>query len=238
MIAANASGPTPSTIVLRPEKRYALTRRGAAEDASLTGDLDLTGPSTVVKTKGRGGRAVIDGNGIDRIFDLPANIRLTLGRVVLRDGYARGGDGGAVRGGVIEVHDSRLVDNTADNSGGAIFNGGFTPDGKGGIIVNGGGVGIHKTLLRGNRAGGGGGGGAVAVVGDCANNLVHVAITKSRGTRNSTGSHGVGGMVYASCAVTSINANACRPQPDPGRWGCDLQRALESIPFRLHPRRQ
>lgn len=58
VIAANASGPTPSTIVLRREKRYALTRRGAAEDASLTGDLDLTGPSTVVRPRGgAGGRS-------------------------------------------------------------------------------------------------------------------------------------------------------------------------------------
>ena len=40
VIAANASGPA-ATIVLRPGKRYVLTRKGAGENAALTGDLDL-----------------------------------------------------------------------------------------------------------------------------------------------------------------------------------------------------
>src|SRR5512132_1629426 len=46
LIAANASG-TPATILLRPGKRYVLTRPGLGEDAAATGDLDLTSQLTV-----------------------------------------------------------------------------------------------------------------------------------------------------------------------------------------------
>ena len=40
VIASNAGYPRPSTIPLRPGKRYELTRPGPGEDAAVTGDLD------------------------------------------------------------------------------------------------------------------------------------------------------------------------------------------------------
>ena len=132
VIASNASG-TPATILLRPGKRYVLTRKGAGENAALTGDLDITSGPLVVKTEGGGKTdpATIDANGIDRIFDGS----LTLNGVTLRDGHARvvAGDtgvGGAIRGGILDIRNSRLVNNTADfhpsnlladGNGGAIF---------------------------------------------------------------------------------------------------------------------
>ena len=116
VIASNASG-TPATILLRPGKRYVLTRKGAGENAALTGDLDITSGPLVVKTEGGGKTdpATIDANGIDRIFDGS----LTLNGVTLRDGHARvvAGDtgvGGAIRGGILDIRNSRLVNNTAD----------------------------------------------------------------------------------------------------------------------------
>ena len=45
VIAANANGG--GKIVLGPGKRYELTRKGAGENAALTGDLDVFGPSSV-----------------------------------------------------------------------------------------------------------------------------------------------------------------------------------------------
>ena len=111
VIAANASG-MPATILLRPGKRYELTRPGLGEDAAVTGDLDLTS-QLAVETKGfvgrnknkrhRGARAVIDANDIDRIFDVHGP-GLRLDGIVARDGHARmsagdDGDGGAIRGG-------------------------------------------------------------------------------------------------------------------------------------------
>ena len=71
VIAADATPiHTVVTIVLRPGRTYRLTRPGPNEGAAATGDLDLTGPNTIVKTKGRGARAIIDGDGLDRIFDV------------------------------------------------------------------------------------------------------------------------------------------------------------------------
>ena len=86
VIAANASG-TPATILLRPGKRYVLTRKGAGENAALTGDLDISSGPLTVKTEGGGKNnpATIDANRIDRIFDGS----LTLNGVTLRDGLAR-----------------------------------------------------------------------------------------------------------------------------------------------------
>ena len=116
VIAANASG-TPATILLRPGKRYVLTRKGAGENAALTGDLDITSGPLTVKTEGGGKTdpATIDANGIDRIFDGS----LTLIGVTLRDGHARtvagdGGAGGAIRGVNLDIRNSRLVNNIAD----------------------------------------------------------------------------------------------------------------------------
>ena len=132
VIAANASG-TRATILLRPGKRYMLTRKGAGEDAALTGDLDISSGPLTVKTEGGGksNQATIDANRIDRIFDGS----LTVNGVTLRDGHARtvagdAGAGGAIPGDVLDIRNSRLINNTADyhpsnlfvnGSGGAIF---------------------------------------------------------------------------------------------------------------------
>ncbi len=137
----------PATILLRPGKRYVLTRKGAGEDAALTGDLDITSGPLVVKTKGGGksNQATIDANGIDRIFDGS----LTLIGVTLRDGFVGGdtGVGGAIRGGILDIRNSRLINNTANGHG-------IVSRGNGGaIFVNSGGeLKIAGTRLKGNKA--------------------------------------------------------------------------------------
>ena len=160
VIAANAGG-MPATILLRPGKRYELTRPGPGEDAALTGDLDVTAP-LLVGTKGligtrqrhRGTKlAVIDGNGIDRVFDIHATT-LRLVWTVVRGGHARrtagdDGNGGAIRGGVLKIHSkSRLVDNVADGNGGAFATTLSEP------LFNGG---MSTVLIKGNHAAGSGG---------------------------------------------------------------------------------
>ena len=54
VIAANGTPQQQSKIVLRPGKRYVLTRKGAGENAALTGDLDIISGPLIVKTKGGG----------------------------------------------------------------------------------------------------------------------------------------------------------------------------------------
>ena len=151
VIAANASG-TPATILLRPGKRYMLTRKGAGENAGRTGDLDITSGQLTVKTEGGGKNnpATIDANRIDRIFDGS----LTLNGATLRDGLVGGdaGVGGAIRGDVLDIRNSRLVNNTANGHGSFPANGGA-------IYLNSGGeLKMAGTRLKGNKATGGSGG--------------------------------------------------------------------------------
>ena len=193
VIAANASG-TPATILLRPGKRYELTRPGLGEDAAVTGDLDLTS-QLAVETKGfvgrsknkrhRGARAVIDGNDIDRIFDVHGP-GLRLDGIVARDGHARmsagdDGDGGAIRGGFLKIHNSRLIGNVAAGNGGA-----FTA-----ITTSPFNVAMSMSLLKGNSAAGNGG--AVYVSGSPGRLL---EINGVRSVRNSAG--GSGGAFFGT----------------------------------------
>ena len=192
VIAANANGG--GKIVLRPGKRYVLTRKGAGENAGLTGDLDVSlgvEPFDVnlgieVRTKGRrGSMATIDANGIDRIFDGSP----TLDRVILRDGHARvtpsgSGDGGAVRG-YPRIINSRFINNTADGRGGAIY-------------FSRGPSQISKSVFKGNSAASDGG--AVYFLQVCfGGHEGHLNFGGSRATHNSAG--GNGGAIFSYCSL-------------------------------------
>ncbi|MGC1800650.1 MAG: right-handed parallel beta-helix repeat-containing protein [Solirubrobacterales bacterium] len=199
VIAANASG-TPATILLRPGKRYVLTRKGAGENATLTGDLDISSGPLTVKTEGGGktDQATIDANGIDRIFDGS----LTLNGVTLRDGHARtvAGDtgvGGAIRGGTLDIRNSRLVNNTTDDPPSHIF-----ADASGGaIFVNSGGeVKIDRTRLKGNKAAGPGGAIFISRSGSA-------SLFKSTLARNQSAYYG-GGLGIDAGAYATVNRSA------------------------------
>ncbi|HSD24351.1 MAG TPA: choice-of-anchor Q domain-containing protein [Solirubrobacterales bacterium] len=192
VIAANASG-MPATILLRPGRRYELTRAGPGEDAAATGDLDLTS-DMAVKTRGfpppkkrhrRAKMAIIDGNDNDRIFDVYGP-GLRLDWIVARDGHARqsagdDGDGGAVRGGFLKLHHSRLVSNVAAGNGGA-FASPASP-------VN---FAMKAALLEGNIAAGNGG--AVYVSGSPG--VFRGGINSVRAVHNSAG--GSGGAIFGT----------------------------------------
>ena len=66
IMAADAKGaPTRSSC---PRGTFTLTIAGAGEDASATGDLDITGNLTI---KGKGSAStIIDGNNLDRVFQV------------------------------------------------------------------------------------------------------------------------------------------------------------------------
>ena len=192
----NAKG---GTIVLRPGKRYVLTRKGAGENDALTGDLDVSGLLYITTQGKKGPMATIDGRGIDRIFDArptdfgngfqqnPPNSP-TLNRVILRGGHARAtpgdpGNGGAIRGNP-HLIDSRLIKNTADARGGAIF-------------FSSGPATISRTRFKGNKAAGDGG--AVYFLQACQGPEGHLDVGGSRATQNSAG--GAGGAFFSYCSM-------------------------------------
>ena len=93
VLAANAAD-GPDFIVLGPG-RYSLGLAGAGEDLGATGDLDVTGDLAIV---GRDAAAtVIDAGQIDRVFDVPAGVRLELVGLTVTNGYVLGAQGGGLR---------------------------------------------------------------------------------------------------------------------------------------------
>src|SRR5205823_4834373 len=69
---ANAN-PGSNTINLTVPGTYKITLSGAGEDNNATGDFDIrsSGDLTIVNTSG--GAVVVDGNQLDRVFDLNPN---------------------------------------------------------------------------------------------------------------------------------------------------------------------
>jgi fibronectin-binding autotransporter adhesin len=117
---ANAlSGPA---VINLPAGTYALTIAGAGEDASASGDLDVSGELTIV---GAGsGVTTIDASAIaDRIFQLNSS-SLALEGVTLTGGNVTG-DGGAfwLVEAALDLTDVVISGNAASGQGGAIYAG-------------------------------------------------------------------------------------------------------------------
>ena len=148
---------TPDEIIL-PAGTYSLTRPGVAEDAALTGDLDIGGPVTI---RGGGARGTVVDQAVagERVIDVRS------GTVELRGLTVRGGEGGFGAGirnaTTLTIADSAVVDNEGADGAGIRSSGTLTvfrsllarnlAGGDGGAIVNvSGSVDITNTTLSGN----------------------------------------------------------------------------------------
>ena len=114
--------PGADTITL-PAGAYILTIVGTGEDASATGDLDITDDHTITGA----GEAVtsIDGGGLDRVLDvLSAATNATVSASTIRNGMVSpDADGGGIRnGGILALAGVTVSDSTA-RAGGGIYNG-------------------------------------------------------------------------------------------------------------------
>ena len=129
VIAANATPAIPDTIDL-PAGTYTLTLAGASEDASASGDLDITANLTM---NGAGAATTIveacDSSGgpctgIDRVVHVLSGTAEMFGLTV-RNGSEFGGVGGGGiynEGGTVMLSSSTVSGNTAGNPGGGISN--------------------------------------------------------------------------------------------------------------------
>ena len=116
------------TIVLAPGT-FPLTIAGVAENAALTGDLDLTGQLTI---RGAGAPAtLVDGRGLDRVFHVQAGARVILDAISVLHGLASAGASASVNAGAgisnhgnLTITNSRITHNetSAGGLGGGIFN--------------------------------------------------------------------------------------------------------------------
>ncbi len=120
-----AAGSGADVIQLHRGSTYTLSIPGRDEDASATGDLDVTGRLTI---NGKG--ATIDAGGVDRVLSVQETGSLDLSHITLRGGAADSsldpGEGGALLNlGSTVLKAVTVTDNrAAEFTGGAVLNGG------------------------------------------------------------------------------------------------------------------
>ena len=189
---ANAN-PGPDTITV-PVGTYTLSIAGRDEDANLTGDLDITGPTTII---GAGaGLTIIDAAGIDRVFDIIGGPTELQGMTITNGAPAVvvPADGGNIREG---YYVDLTVQDAIISNGNATYGGGISGDR--GLLT------ILRTELRGNSVtsylGNSGVGGAIKKGGGSQGSLV---LTDSSLTDNHA-DDGVGIMVIDS-GLTATNS--------------------------------
>ncbi len=117
---AGSSGSTDNITI--PAGTYTLTISGQDENDALKGDLDLKGALSI--TGAGAGVTIIDGNDLDRVFDVRDGATVTINNLTIRNGNSRTGTGGGLRNnGTLTVTSSTIKQNHADASyGGGISN--------------------------------------------------------------------------------------------------------------------
>ena len=179
--ANNASG---ADVVEVPGGNYTLTISGAGEDASATGDLDITGALTI-DGAGADSTTVAGGEGFgDRIFDNHSGASTTISALTITGGGSGSSSGGGIHNqGALTVSDSTISNNTADHSGGGIYNL------RGTLTVN-------RSTISNNTAGGSGGGILSFTHSITDGSLVasKTTITNSTISANTAGPNGGGGV--------------------------------------------
>lgn len=121
--AANAN-PGADQIKLRSKGAYRLSRIGHSENLAATGDLDISGPLRIFYSSSKGGRAAIDGNTTDRIFEqLDPGAPLTIERLLLVRGLSPPfQQGGAILSNAdLTIENSILRGNESLEQGGAVY---------------------------------------------------------------------------------------------------------------------
>jgi predicted outer membrane repeat protein len=139
-------------VIVLPAGVYKIALSGAGEDANATGDFDIAGSVTI---QGAGaGATVIDGQQLDRVFDVlgstPSSLKVIFQGLTVRNGNVTGRGGGILYGNAdVVVRDCVVSGNGASQKGGGVSDG--TGGGTGNLKV------VRTTVSR-NVAGTTGGG--------------------------------------------------------------------------------
>jgi predicted outer membrane repeat protein len=211
--AADAVGGA-QTVTLGPGL-YKLTQTSTTE-TSTAGDLDVSCDLTLIGANSA--TTIIDGGGIDRIFDVEAVLNVSFSNVTLRNGLGNSGDtGGAVNasGGNLSFTNVLLLNNSVSDTGGAIYTttgnitltncsliGNHAADEGGAISTSKGAVTITNSTLQLNTAGSSGG----AINMDGSGPAVTLSITNSSVNNNRAGSDG---GAIADSSTGSITISKC-----------------------------
>jgi CSLREA domain-containing protein len=191
-VDACPAGTGADTIFL-PSGVYRLSLTGRGEDVGASGDLDLAGQITIVGVAFN--RPVIDGAGLDRVFDIQPDAVVALRFITVQGGDPGAAeDGGGIRNrGALTLEGSLIAQNTAEARGGGIFNAAgrvmvenstiaANQAGTGGGIANAAVLRAANVTVSGNQANGSGGGFASLRGGDALlNNVTVTANSASAG---------------------------------------------------------
>jgi CSLREA domain-containing protein len=196
-------------LVIVPAGTYTLTRPVFGGDDASEGDLNLdaTSGAGVTTISGAGSTTtVIDGNQIDRIFNVGSGRHVVIEGVTIRNGLS--GLGGCVgNGGVLTLQDSTITNCYSQTYGGGIDNVGMlavidstisssqAPMGDGGAISNDGTLQLIRSTLEGNQASSGGG----------LSDALGSSITINSTIAGNAADHGAGVFMYADGSATFYN---------------------------------
>ncbi|MCC6208505.1 MAG: DUF11 domain-containing protein [Gammaproteobacteria bacterium] len=188
---ANAWPGTDSVII--PAGTYTLSIAGTGENATASGDLDIT--DTLILGGAGAASSIIDGGGIDRVVDIASGVATQITGVTIRNGATTGSGGGIYNLGTLTLTDSIVTGNTSalpsGTAGGGIYHfssgevavslslarvtvsnnsadnsslSGASSINGGGIAIVGGAVTINESLIDGNTA-------TTGAVGNTGNNV-------------------------------------------------------------------
>jgi len=177
---------------------FTLTLAGRDENSALTGDLDISGTTTISSFT----PITIDGNATDRVFEIHKNAKVNLIGVTIRNGNPGEGQAG---GGVfvdlvahLVVTNSQIISNSAQSGGGAMVLGRLT---------------MRDSAVSGNQGGGlNNAGGLLALHNvQIINNCGGYGIQQNQGALNFTlgliGSNQGGGIYNAAATATLTRVN-------------------------------
>jgi hypothetical protein len=120
--AISASNGCPGTQAIRiPAGTYFLTRFGINEENNLTGDLDILDSVNIIGE----GAPIIDGNHIDRVFDIKAGATVTMSGLIIQHGQGTAGGEGILNLGDLTATNILVQNNlnTGGYPGGVLTNG-------------------------------------------------------------------------------------------------------------------
>ncbi|HEV7785869.1 MAG TPA: choice-of-anchor Q domain-containing protein, partial [Thermoanaerobaculia bacterium] len=176
-------------VILLHAGTYTLTIPGTNEDLGATGDLDVE--DNLVLLGDGAATTIIDGGGLDRIFQVPAGISAEIRDVTLRNGKAPGLGGALLNAGSVTITRSVLTGNqSVAGTAGPGFGGALYSNGASSSLT------VTDSTIAGNSAQSGGGGLAAA------GNLTLANVTISA---NHADSFGGGLYVYGTAHATANN---------------------------------
>ncbi len=179
-------------VVSLPAGTYTITRAGSGEDSNVTGDFDVTGLSPLsILPAGPNAKVVVDGNGLDRVYDQQSNGSLSIGFQTITGGVLSGiGEDGA---GIRNAVGSLSVEGTTFSGNSTLFQGG------GVAVYND--LSMVNSTVSGNSAGQNGGG--IYAAGASSLTVRSSTITDNTADSNAD-ANGTGGG-FADAAATSIS---------------------------------